>query len=425
MGIVENTTAQTGLVAHWMFDGNTADSSGSGLHGIAHNAVPTTGINGQPNTAYYFNGTNAYIGVPYKPQMNVSKYSIVTTMQVQGFYSGLCQMSIFLARGNQYIGSNPVNGTTPGSYGFSMMDNPYDLDCYFFDSTKFVFTGWGADSYNGVAADWQYPTNVPTIASHKWYRTVITYDSLIYKIYVNGQLINTVASTGAPIGASTDSINIGSNYDVTFIYPYWFNGLIDDMQLYNRVLSDTEVVSLGCSKFIALQPQDTTVFIGDNATYSIGGVNLLYQWQVDTGTGFDDITNATVYSGFNSPTLTVLNASLAMNNYTYRCLVTNEVDCRDTSATAKLTVNIPTSVNTFNSVPFTLFPNPSSGTFTVSGDAEYYIEVTDMTGRQVYCSEQLIKGVITLELNVAKGMYLLNFRDKNHRKIGVEKMMIE
>src|SRR5690606_159723 len=129
-----------------------------------------------------------------------------------------------------------------------------------------------------------------------------------------------------------------------------------DMQLYNRVLSDTEVVSLGCSKFIALQPQDTTVFIGDNATYSIGGVNLLYQWQVDTGTGFDDITNATVYSGFNSPTLTVLNASLAMNNYTYRCLVTNEVDCRDTSATAKLTVNIPTSVNTFNSVPFTLFP---------------------------------------------------------------------
>lgn len=48
-----------------------------------------------------------------------------------------------------------------------------------------------------------------------------------------------------------------------------------------------------------------------------------YQWQVDIGTGFEDITPNSVYSGINSSTLLLNNAPSTYYNFKYRCLISD------------------------------------------------------------------------------------------------------
>jgi hypothetical protein len=46
-----------------------------------------------------------------------------------------------------------------------------------------------------------------------------------------------------------------------------------------------------------------------------------YQWQVNTGAGFTDLTNNTNYTGTNAATLHLSHIPSLWNGYTYRCLV--------------------------------------------------------------------------------------------------------
>ncbi|MGD0712159.1 MAG: hypothetical protein ABR968_13380, partial [Bacteroidales bacterium] len=48
----------TGLVAFYPFKGNADDTSGNGHNGTVHGATLTTDRFGNPNNAYYFNGSS-------------------------------------------------------------------------------------------------------------------------------------------------------------------------------------------------------------------------------------------------------------------------------------------------------------------------------------------------------------------------------
>jgi hypothetical protein len=222
--------AQPGMVGHWTFDGNANDVSGNGLNGIMNNVVPDTGYYGQPNTALRFNGINSNIIIPYGHALNVKKFSIVALLQVRGFYSNTCQAEVIFNRSTE---------SSTGHYGLLMFDNALDgNDCFAFDSSKFTFAGLGPSVSPTV---WQYS---PTIVSHKWYRVALTFDSVNYKLYVNGVLKVSAQTQYGPIDSSYDAAVIGSNYDNLVNYPYWFNGLIDDIKLFNRALTTAEVLQL-------------------------------------------------------------------------------------------------------------------------------------------------------------------------------------
>jgi hypothetical protein len=69
-----------------------------------------------------------------------------------------------------------------------------------------------------------------------WYQLVFTLDVNGGKIYLNGQLIDSHNWTGtAGPSNSNDLWKIGGKWD------YWFNGKIDDVAIWNRVLSPLEV----------------------------------------------------------------------------------------------------------------------------------------------------------------------------------------
>lgn len=94
---------------------------------------------------------------------------------------------------------------------------------------------------------------------------------------------------------------------------------------------------------INTQPVDNTVCAGSNAVFSIIASNAVsYQWQVDNGSGWTDIINNVIYSGATTNTLSIAGATVSMNNYKYRCVVTNSCGVVN-SLSALLIVNTPSA----------------------------------------------------------------------------------
>ncbi|HXS37203.1 MAG TPA: LamG-like jellyroll fold domain-containing protein [Flavipsychrobacter sp.] len=224
--------AQTGLIAHWDFNGESNDVSGNGHTGHALNTIDTTGMTGAVHTAYYFNGTNSIVTAPYKPDLNLTKFSICAVLKPIGFYSGSCLSNTIFTRGREY----PIEGV------YSLYFTNVINECSTYDSSKESF---GSEAGTDKSASTITGFNdSPWISKNVWYKVVVTYDSTYWRVYVNGVFLDSVAGAGSPIGNSTDSVSIGmSIYDVINdpAYPYNFKGFIDDIRLYNRVLSDSEI----------------------------------------------------------------------------------------------------------------------------------------------------------------------------------------
>jgi hypothetical protein len=90
---------------------------------------------------------------------------------------------------------------------------------------------------------------------------------------------------------------------------------------------------------ITSEPVNDTICAGDTARFSIAAVGSGpgYRWQVNTGSGFVNVTNGGgLYFGANTPNLTIVNPPALLNGARYRCYVTGFCTPTDTSAEAKL-----------------------------------------------------------------------------------------
>jgi len=130
---------------------------------------------------------------------------------------------------------------------------------------------------------------------------------------------------------------------------------------------------------ITAQPSNTAVNPGSDASFSVtatGSDPLTYQWQVDSGTGFGDITAET------SATLTLNGVTAPMNGNAYRVIITDTNSLSTTSTSATLTVN---EAPTITAQPSNTAVNPGSDasysvTATGSGPLTYQWQVDSGTG---------------------------------------------
>ena len=105
-----------------------------------------------------------------------------------------------------------------------------------------------------------------------------------------------------------------------------------------------------------LQPVASTICVGANTSFTITatGANS-YQWQVDNGGGFANITDNAVYSGSTTVTLNLTAPPISFNGFQYRCVATNGSGSPNSNP-ALLTVNaLPTG-------PTLLAKTPATGT---------------------------------------------------------------
>ena len=90
---------------------------------------------------------------------------------------------------------------------------------------------------------------------------------------------------------------------------------------------------------ITAQPVNRTICANSNTSFSVTatGTNLTYQWQVNTGAGWNNVVNGGVYGGATSATLTLTGVPASYNGYLYRCIVFSQ-GCNTTSSIVTLTV---------------------------------------------------------------------------------------
>lgn len=113
----------------------------------------------------------------------------------------------------------------------------------------------------------------------------------------------------------------------------------------NNTITPGFVIPTGCQYLgvgsvpnIGTSPSSTSVCAGITATFSITATGATgYQWQVDQGSGFNDLSNNATYSGVNTATLTITSPTVTLNGYQYRCIASNGSGA-STSAAATLTV---------------------------------------------------------------------------------------
>jgi len=114
-------------------------------------------------------------------------------------------------------------------------------------------------------SDTWYECGGPVETTLNWVHLVGTYDDDKQRLYRNGTLVQTSA-TGIPNPpTTTDPLEIGE------YFTYYFNGSIDDVRIYNRVLNATEV---------------TYSYNNGLGTYApLNSTGLVGWWKFDEGSG--------------------------------------------------------------------------------------------------------------------------------------------
>jgi hypothetical protein len=135
------------------------------------------------------------------------------------------------------------------------------------------------------------------------------------------------------------------------------------------VTSSAATLTVNTAPAITGQPQDITLCAGSNHifTSTATGSNLTYQWQVSTDGGaiYSPLTNAGVYSGTTTSSLTITGITAGLNNNRYRVVVTGSCTPPATSNGAILTV--VTSVTITGQPANATVCAGSNTTFTVAG----------------------------------------------------------
>ncbi|MCB0698049.1 MAG: T9SS type A sorting domain-containing protein, partial [Chitinophagaceae bacterium] len=104
-------------------------------------------------------------------------------------------------------------------------------------------------------------------------------------------------------------------------------------------ISRVEMYYETCHTAITSSPNPVTICENQQAKFNASATDVsTYQWQVDEGSGFADISNGANYEGVTTNSLTVKNTPFSFNGNKYRCLAMKST-CIDTSLDAQLTVN--------------------------------------------------------------------------------------
>ena len=390
------------LLAWYPFSGNANDISGNAHHGTVNGATPATDRFGNSASAYNF-GNNMYISVAdnsvnLRPQnMSVSLWVSFSVAPSAQYYVPISKNSGLGSGGSESMIVFWYNGVT----------------------------GWAANTGSVGIQNSYITTPSQSVVPDTWIHLVYAYDDVnnTQYLYVNG-VISTSAIVNGSIQYDADIWTIGNQYDLGTMQ-WWFPGKIDDIGIWGRALNQSEAMALYCagSPSLQTQPLSQTLTPGNSATLTaIGSGTCTYQWQLNSGGGFNNLSNGGQYNGVTTSSLTVSNITLVNNGYLYRCIVTSS-PCVSSSNIATLTVTSGSGLSEqslWNNAR--LFPNPALDYITIHASAEpatpINYEIVDVLGKK------LLNGIIhskqnTISINgISAGLYFLKIE-------GVQKKFVK
>jgi hypothetical protein len=282
-----------GLVGYWPFNGNANDESGNGNHGTANGATLTIDRFGISGKAYTVS----------------SSTNISTSLRLGSTIALTYSAWVKTTSGGVIIGSNSpnyntnvvlayhTNGTSLGNEGTAL----------------FV-----ADGEGQAVGPMSSPSSV-RYNDNNWHFVVGVFSSSPgsilnaqnFKLYIDGNIINDIAQNVLP---PTAPINLNSN--IYFGFNQRWNNIIgqnnlnlDEISIYNRALSDSEITVLYNSS-APCQPTSSTTSL------SIPSSSLPYQWNGLTFTSGGSQT-ATLTNAAGCDSSAILNLSITYDLPSY------------------------------------------------------------------------------------------------------------
>ena len=206
----------TGLKGYWKFDEGSgtaaADSSGSGNNGTLTNGPTWT--TGKINGALSFDGVDDYVSVANNSSLNFGAADFTITAWIKTTNASLGQSIVSHFNSSDYA-------------GFDFAFSTGDTNCV---AGKICF--WDGTNWTSVTSG---------IASSQYTHVAAVRSGTSMTFYVNGAGTGTT-TVSASIPASTNTFNIGQSGQPAS--PRTFSGTIDDVRVYNRALSASDVLTL-------------------------------------------------------------------------------------------------------------------------------------------------------------------------------------
>jgi hypothetical protein len=221
MSQVPTYAPTNGLVGYWSFNGNANDSSPNANNGTVNGATLTTDRFGNTNSAYSFNGINNYIRInttllPSTP----TSYTISLWYNTQNFTA---------QNGNpRMLISDRNTGLSSYKYTINLSTAGHLLG-------GAIYNGSGTNG-NGVTGD--------AGVNNNWHNAIFIFDSSISTLYlyIDGSLVNTSTNvTHWSSGANPTNIGYWNGFVGASGF---FDGKIDDIGIWNIVLTQSEITSL-------------------------------------------------------------------------------------------------------------------------------------------------------------------------------------
>lgn len=245
------------LVAHWPLDGNAQDLLGN-HHGQDSAVVfGVDGAAGHTGTAAEFNGSNSTITVPFDEALNPESFTLsmwVNADSTGGFASPLTSRDDTPSSVHGYL----IYNDNSGNWNF--------------------WTGTG-----GPSGAWNQMSGGP-VETGSWTHLAVSYDdtSQTKRLYVNGSLAasNSAPNLYSPNGPQTENLNIGSGADSG--QSFHFDGLIDDIALWNHVLTPAEIEDV-MNNGVPGGPPSITSFTA-NPPFIDSGQSVTLNWEANNAT---------------------------------------------------------------------------------------------------------------------------------------------
>lgn len=341
---------EDGLVAHFAFDegaGGTTTDAINGNVGTVNGATWTS--DAHDGSALSFDGLNDVVTVPDDASLSPTN-EITVTVWAKGTAANWANVDTAFVYKYLEYGIGPWTATKPNSSYLKTM----------------IRTAASPGSQ-------QIVYNYAPVPVSNWHFYTLSYDGSTLRNYIDGVLQNTYSVSGAPNTAGTVELRIGR-------WSGYFEGVIDDVRIYKRALSDYEVQALYADhKVVLVGPADGITTNDVTPTFSWQGApanrspyqyELCYVLDTTTNTMYIDAseTNYTPPSDMSNGTYE-WRVRMITSNYMYA----SWSDARTLSvATAPVVTLSPSAITTNASFTLTMNVDKSNAFWSTNGIAGPY-----------------------------------------------------
>lgn len=202
--VTESDSLRSGLVAHYPFNGNARDESWNHNDGVVSQAVPTVDRFGASDCAYSFDGKTSYIKCSSIPALKIR-----TNLTIALWIRRASVSAVVLIKGNNRENAYSISLDSDGSVSFNHQD-------------------------------FRVVNHTSLAPPGTWFHVVWTVCPESSRLYLNGALVDETA--GGEFFTGDGDLYIGAIDDPPV--GWFFAGALDELRIYNRVLSPAEAMQL-------------------------------------------------------------------------------------------------------------------------------------------------------------------------------------